>query len=85
MQQVFWHSGVSFLASFLQLFLHLFMVFVGFFSHFLIFIVHVLSSLKPRQLTSSCGTDGGASGGADGGSGSHEPQVFLHFCSLAGL
>ena len=84
LQHVFWHSGGSFLASFPQRFLH-FMVFVSFFSHFLIFTVHVSSSLRPPQLTPSCGADGGASGGADGGSGLHEPQVFLHFCSLAGL
>ena len=82
MQQIFWHSGNSFLASFLHFFLHLFMDFgAGFFSHFLIFILHgVLSSLRPRQLTSGSGGNGG-----DGGSGSHKPQVFSHFCFFLGL
>ena len=50
------------------------MDFGGFFSHFLILILHASSSLRPPQLT--VGSDG--DGGADGGSGSHKPQVFLH-------
>ena len=75
-QQTFWHSGFFFffLPSFLHFFLHLFMDFGGFFSHFLILISHASSSLRPPQLTS--GSDG--DGGADGGSGSHKPHVFLH-------
>ena len=79
LQQVFWHSGGSFLASFLHFFLHFFMDFGGFISHFLILILHALSSLRPRQLT--LGSDG--DGGADGGSGSHKPQNFLHFFCFA--
>ena len=55
------------------------MDFGGFISHFLILILHALSSLRPRQLTS--GSDG--DGGADGGSGSHKPQNFLHFFCFA--
>ena len=75
LQQAFWHSGgVFFLPSFLHFFLHFFIDFGGFFSHFLVLILHASSSLRPPQLTS--GSEG--DGGADGGSGSHKPQVFVH-------
>ena len=74
LQQAFWHSGgVFFLPSFLHFFLHFFIDFGGFFSHFLVLILHASSSLRPPQLTS--GSEG--DGGADGGSGSHKPQVFV--------
>ena len=79
MQQVLWHS-FFFLRSFLHFFPHFFM---EFFLHFVFFILHVSSSLRLRQLTLGSGGDGGADGGAEGGSGSHKPQVFLHFCSFA--
>ena len=81
LQQVVWHSGGFFFASFLHSFLHFFMDFGGFFSHFFFFILHFSSSLRPRQLTSGSSGDGGA----DGGSGSHRPQVVLHFCFFARL
>ena len=81
MQQVFWHSGCFFLPSFLHFFLHFFMDFGGFFSHFLILILHALSSLRARQLVSGSSGDGGA----DGGSVSHRPQVFLQFCCFSEL
>ena len=57
------------------------MDFGGFSSHFLILILHALSSLKARQLASGSSGDGGA----DGGSVSHRPQVFLQFCSFSEL
>ena len=82
LQQVFWHRFFFFfLRSFSHCFSHFFMNF-GFFSHFLILILHALS-LGPPQLTSGSDGDGGADGGSDSGSGSQEPQVFLHFCSFA--
>ena len=81
LQQVFWHS-FFFLRSFLHFFPHLINCF--FVLHFFILILHFFLSLRPLQSTlGSAG--GGGDGGAEGGSGSHEPQVFLHFCSFAAL
>jgi len=82
LQQVFWHRFFFFLRSFSHCFSHFFMNLGGFFSHFLILILHALS-LRPPQLSSGSDGDGGADGGSDSGSGSQEPQVFLHFCSFA--
>eukprot|EP00964_Phaeocystis_antarctica_P133297 scaffold97498_cov36-Phaeocystis_antarctica.AAC.1 len=62
-QQVFWHS-FFFLRSLLHCFLH-----EGcFFLHFLVLILHVLSSLRPRQ-SSGCGGDGDGGDGGGGGAG----------------
>ena len=47
-------------------------LFAGFLLHFGFLILHFRASVRPRQLISG--------GGADGGSESHKPQVFLHFC-----
>jgi len=77
LQQVFWHRFFFFLRSFSHCFSHFFMNLGGFFSHFLILILHALS-LRPPQLSSGSDGDGGADGGSDSGSGSHKPQVFLH-------
>ena len=80
-----WHS-FFFLRSFLHFFPHFVTEFGGFFLHFVILILHFLWSLKPLQSTSgSAGGGGSGDGGAEGGRGSHEPQVFLHFCSFAAL
>ena len=72
-QQVFWHSGFFFFASFLQFFLHFFM---DFFSHFLISLGVILHfffvlSARPGQLTSggSEGLGGGGGGDVGGGEG----------------
>ena len=51
--------------------------------HFFILILHFFLSLRPLQSTSGSAGGGGGGGAAEGGSGSHEPQVFLHFCSFA--
>ena len=84
-QQVFWHSSFGFFLSFLHCFLHFAKDFL-FFSHFVILIFLHLLLLKPLQ-GSTLGSAGGGSGngGAEGGSGSHKPQVFLHFCNFAAL
>ena len=83
LQQVFWHRFFFFfLRSFSHCLSHFFMN-LGFFSHFLILVLHALS-LRPLQLTSGSDGDGGADGGSDSGSGSHKPQVFLHAFFFSG-
>ena len=49
----------------------------------LLFLHFVEVSTHGGLLGGGDGNGGGGVGGAEGGSGSHKPQVFLHFCSFA--